>query len=324
MKIAIVTDRSREAVFPGEEGRHEDEQKRETASNIKEVLSKRFECIDLIADDNIITRLKEEKVDLVFNLCNGIRGDCKLAQLPAMLEFAGIPYTGSQVIGHTLALNKRYACRVFKSMGIPTPDFIPVYSVDELEGREIRFPEIVKPSDEGSGRGIHQDSLVFDMAALKKKVGDELSTYNPPIMVTEFIDGREFTVGVLGNGNNIEVLPIMEIGFDNIPEGMARFYSFEVKAFYGDKTTYRCPADIDKGLKERIEKIAIAAYRALSIRDYARVDMRVRDGVPYVLEVNSLPGLWKDFSDLPKMADVSGLGYDGLIMRIVDSALKRQ
>jgi len=123
MKIAIVTDKQRSGLLTGEEGRHEDRQKRETVLNIKEVLSKRFECIDLIADDNIIARLREERVDMVFNLCNGIKGDCKLAQLPAMLEFAGIPYTGSSVMGHALSLNKGYACRVFQSMGIPTPNF---------------------------------------------------------------------------------------------------------------------------------------------------------------------------------------------------------
>lgn len=323
MKIAIVTDKPREDLLPGEEGRHEDEQKRDTVACIREVLSKRFDCIELVADDNIISRLKEEKADLVFNMCNGIRGDSKLAQFPAMLEFAGIPYTGSKVLGHTLALNKSYACRIFKSMGISTPGFVPVYDPDGVDKVNLSFPVIVKPSDEGSGRGIHQDSLVYDMDSLKKKVRDELSRYNPPIMVTEYIDGREFTVGILGNGGNIEVLPIMEIGFENIPEGMARFYSFEIKAYFGDKTTYRCPADLDDELKERIEETAMDAYKSLSILDYARIDMRVKDGVPYVLEVNSLPGLWKGFSDLPKMADVEGMGYEGLVMRIVDSALKR-
>lgn len=323
MRIAIVTDKPREDILPGEEGRHEDEQKRDTVACIREVLSKRFDCIELIADDNIISRLKEEKADLVFNMCNGLRGDSKLAQFPAMLEFAGIPYTGSKVLGHTLALNKSHACRVFKSMGISTPDFVPVYCPADVDRVNLPFPVMVKPSDEGSGRGIHQDSLVHDMDSLRNKVADELFRYNPPVMVTEYIKGRELTVGVLGNGSNIEVLPIMEIGFENLPDGMAKIYSFEVKAYLADKTTYRCPAELDRELKERIEKTAINAYRALSILDYARIDMRVKNGVPYVLEVNSLPGLQKGFSDLPKMADVAGMGYEGLIFRIVDSALER-
>ena len=324
MKIAIITDRPREKILPGEEGRHEDQQKKDTVSCIKEVLSKRFDCIELVSSDDIIARLKKEKVDLVFNMCNGLKGDCKLAQLPAVLEFAGIPYTGSKVLGHTLALNKVYACRIFKNRGIPTPDYIPVFDIKDIDKAEkLTFPAIVKPSDEGSGRGIHNDSLVYDMDMLKRKVAEELSTYNPPIMVNKYIEGREFTVGVLGNGSSIRVLPIMEISFENIPRDIPRFYSFEVKAYYRDRTSYICPADLTDELRERIQETAAKTYKALSLLDYARIDMRVEGGGPYVLEVNSLPGLMKDFSDLPMMAEAAGLGYEGLIMGIVDSAIER-
>lgn len=326
MKIAIVTDKSRTAFLPGEEAYQEDKQKRETIKHVKSVLSEKFDCIDLMADKDIITKLEMENVDLVFNLCNGIRGSNKLAQIPAILEFAGIPYTGSSILGHTLAINKHIACDIFKNRGINTPDFICIYNIDDLEKLDtskIKFPVIVKPCDEGSGRGIHKNSLVYDMKSLKKIVIEELSTYNPPIMITEYIDGQEFTVGVLGNDDNITVLPILQIGFENLPDHLPKFYSFEVKAYYKSKINYTCPAKISDDLREKIEQTAKRAFKALHLKDYARVDMRVRNGVPYVLEINSLPGLTNGFSSLTRMANACELGYDGLVHSIVNNAMKR-
>lgn len=294
--------------------------------NVKGVLAKKFDCIDLVADDDIITRLKTENVDLVFNLCNGIRGNNKLAQLPAVLEFAGIPYTGSSNLGHTLAINKHIACNIFKNVGIATPDFIPIYDVSDLhklDNRKIKFPVIVKPCDEGSGRGIHQDSLVFDKDSLKSIVSEELSLYNPPIMISEYIHGKEYTVGVLGNGKDMTVLPILKIGFEKLPKDMLKFYSFEVKAYYNHKINYTCPAVISNDLEQKICDTAIKAYNALQLWDYARVDIRIKDGVPYVLEINSLPGLTDGFSSLTRMAKACELGYNGLVLKIVESAMKR-
>ncbi|HHY05258.1 MAG TPA: ATP-grasp domain-containing protein [Thermoanaerobacterales bacterium] len=326
MKIAILIDEPRITYLPGEEGAGEDLQKRRTVKGLKEVLSKRFECIVMKADYNIISKLKKEKVDLVFNLCNGVRGETRLAQIPALLEFAQIPYTGSSVLGHALAINKNYACKLFKESGVPTPDFISIYDYDELEQlekRKIKFPVLVKPCDEGSGRGIHQDSLVFDMPTLISKVGEELKTYNPPIMITEYIKGREFTVGILGNGKDIKVLPILEISFEKLPKNLSRFYSFEVKSHYEDKTIFKCPAPLEDDLKAKIEQTAIKAYKVLNMRDYARVDIRLKDNIPYVLEINSLPGLLKGYSDFTKMADACRLGYSGLVYKIIENAINR-
>ncbi|NLU11262.1 MAG: ATP-grasp domain-containing protein [Tepidanaerobacter acetatoxydans] len=326
MKIAILIDEPRVSYLPGEEGLNEDLQKRKTVKNLKEVLSKRFECSLVKADSDIISKLQNENVSLVFNLCNGIRGETRQAQIPAILEFSGIPYTGSSILGHTLAINKNYACKVFKGSGVPTPEFISIYDkadLMQLRNKEIKFPVLVKPCDEGSGRGIHQDSLVYDFRSLKRKVQQELRLYNPPIMVTEYIKGREFTVGILGNGNNLKVLPILEISFEALPDDLAKFYSFEVKANYADKTIFRCPAPLDNKLKTKIENTAKKAYNALSLRDYARVDIRVKDDTPYVLEVNSLPGLQKGYSDITKMASACNLGYEGLILKIVENAINR-
>ncbi len=323
MKIAIITDKPRTKYLPTEEGLMEDKQKRKTIKNIKEVLSKRFDCIQMTFDDSIVSRLKREKVDLVFNLCNGIQGDARLSQLPAVLEYAGIPYTGSSPLGHALAYNKIYSCRLFNEAGVPTPNFIYVFRIEDVENLDINYPVLLKPKDEGSSRGIHEDSLVFNKEQLIEKLKEDLKIYSPPIMITEFIEGREFTVGVLGNDANIEVLPILEVDFSNLPEHLNNIYSFEVKVHYGDKTLYHIPARIKEETKKKIEKIAIKAYNVLEMRDYARVDIRLKDEIPYVLEINSLPGLMKGHSDITKMAEAAGIGYDGLIMKIVKNAINR-
>ena len=231
---------------------------------------------------------------MVFNLCNDIRGDSKLAQLPVILEFADIPYTGSSVLGHTLAINKIYSSNIFKTYDIPTPNFISVYSTDDLQDLGMKFPILIKPNDEGSSRGIHQDSLVFDMDTLIKKVDDELKIYNPPIMLNEYIEGREFPVGVIGNDRDIIVLPIQEVDLSNLPDNLMKFYSFEIKA-----------------------------YKALMLKDYARVDIILEDNTPYVLEVNSLPGLMKGKSSLYRMVETIDLGYENLVLKIVETAIKR-
>ena len=323
MKIAIVTDQSRTAYLPNEEGLMEDRQKRQTVKAIKEVLSEKYTCIDLVFDDNILIKLKREKVDLVFNLCNGISGNSRISQLPALLEYAGIPYTGSTPLGHALAYNKIYSCKLFNEANINTPKFAYVNNIEEIENIDINLPAIVKPKDEGSSRGIHQNSLVFNKDQLIKRVRECLNTYDPPVMISEYIEGREFTVGVLGNDENITALPILEIDFSNLPKHLHKFYSFEVKVHYGDKTTYHVPARLDEITQKKIEEAAIKAYKVLDLKDYARVDIRLKDGVPYVLDVNSLPGLMRGHSDITKMADASGLGYKGLIFSIVENAIRR-
>lgn len=323
MKIAIVTDKSRMDFLPSEEGFKEDEQKKKTVEEVKKILSSNYDCISLIADDNIISHLKNENIDLVFNLCNGIRGDSKLAQLPSILEFTNIPYTGSSVLGHTLAINKILSSEIFKASNIPTPKFAYVYSTKKLHDLNMEFPIIVKPNDEGSSRGIHQDSLVFDMDSLIKKVEEELKIYNPPILLNEYIEGREFSIGIIGNGNEIKALPIQELDLSNLPENMNKFYSFEVKAYYKDKIVYHLPASLTENEKVLIEKTAINAYKSLMLKDYGRVDIIFKDGIPYVLEINSLPGLMKGKSSLYRMAEATSLGYEGLVLKIVETALKR-
>lgn len=323
MKIAIVRDQSRAEYLPGEEGIQEDKQHITTMQHIKDALDDTYKVIDLIMDDNLIENLEKEKVDLVFNLCNGIRGEASLSQLPSLLEYEDIEYTGSAPLGHGIAYNKIYSGKIFKASGIATPGFIQVTSIDELENLDLEFPLLVKPKDEGSSRGIQDDSLTFDRESLIQKVKEGLELYNPPMMIMEYIEGTEFTVGVLGNGEDTRILPILEIDFSKLPEGLNKIYSFEAKFEYDEYITYHIPARIDEETYNKISDTAIKAFNSLGLRDYSRVDIRIKNGVPYVIEINSLPGLDKNNSDIIKMAAAEGMEYDELIKTIVNISRER-
>lgn len=320
MKIAIVTDKSRTLFSKDIEAEKEDAQKQRTVIDLKKVISNRYDCIDLTFDADIIQNLKEEKIDLVFNLCNGVIGESRLSQLPGILESMEIPYTGSKPLAHGLAYNKIYSGMVFKENNIPTPDFIYVSSMEELENIDMKFPVFVKPPDEGSSRGIYQDSIVKDKESLKKIIKASLEKYNPPIMIMEYVEGREFTVGIIENGKRM--LPILEVDFTNLPDGLNHINSFEVKNEYDKHVIYHMPAKLDKELQLKIEKTAKDAFEILGLNDYSRIDIIVKDSIPYVIEANSLPGLEKGYSDLCKMAEEE-FDYESLVFGIIDSAKTR-
>ena len=243
--------------------------------------------------------------------------------MAAILEFADIPYTGSSVLGHAIAINKTYSSTTFKAANIPTPNFTSISNIEDLENIDIPFPILVKPNDEGSSRGIHQDSLVFDKDNLIKKVIEGLETYKPPIMLNEYIQGREFSVGIFGNGEDTTVLPIQEIDLSNLPDNLLKFYSFEIKSYYKSHTVYHIPAPLTEQEQRAIENAALKAFNSLMLKDYARVDVILKDGIPYILEINSLPGLMRKKSSLYRMAETIDLGYEGLVMGIVEAARKR-
>lgn len=323
MKIAIVTDKPRVGFLPGEEGVQEDRQNDITMRYIKKALSDKYKVVNLVMDKDIIKNIKKKHVDLVFNLCNGIEGESSLSQLPSLLDYENIAYTGSSPLAHGLAYNKIYSGKIFKASNIPTPKFAYVYRIEEIDKIDLKFPLLVKPKDEGSSRGIQDNSLTYDKESLVEKVKESLELYNPPIMIMEYIEGREFTVGILGDGDNIKVLPILEIDFSKLPKGLNKIYSFEVKFQYAKDTVYHIPARIDELTRKNISNTAINAFNSLGLRDYARVDIRLKDGKAYVIEINSLPGLDKKDSDICKMAYSADIKYDELIKKIVSMGLNR-
>ncbi|HBT25892.1 MAG TPA: D-alanine--D-alanine ligase, partial [Pseudothermotoga sp.] len=207
---------------------------------------------------------------------------------------------------------------ILNHYGVPTPKFISLEPGQETIPPIDFYPVIVKPSREGSARGLSADSVVKEDFALKKAVKVIHNEFHQPALIEQFVDGREFSVGIVAG----EILPILEIDFSTLPDGLERFYSYRVKHYYGEQTRYICPAQIDTGLKDRISEYALTAFKALRLRNYARMDLRVKDGQIYFLEVNSLPMLTPGYSDIVKMAEAAGYTYEDLIMKIFMDAIE--
>ncbi|OGP88456.1 MAG: hypothetical protein A2156_03240 [Deltaproteobacteria bacterium RBG_16_48_10] len=295
----------------------------ETIDAIKRVLEDEgHDVVKLGGDTGLIDRLRQASVDIVFNIAEGHQGRNREAHIPALLEFLGIPYTGSDPLTLSLTLDKSVAKRVLVSEGIPTPRFKKVERLEDLEGLAIPYPIFVKLCYEGSSKGVRLDSKVWDFKSLREKAGWLLETYRSPVLVEEFIQGPEFTVGILGN-EAPSVLGVMQIGIKGIPPGEA-IYSLEVKREWEEKVQYLCPPPIDASLLMRIEEVALQSYRILECRDVSRVDLRVgEDREAYFLEINPLPGLSPVYGDLPIMAKRMGWHYDQLVRTIFHHALKR-
>ncbi|HHY97995.1 MAG TPA: ATP-grasp domain-containing protein [Firmicutes bacterium] len=269
---------------------------------------------------DIPSRLKRSHVDIVFNIAEGWDGRNREAHVPAILEICGVPYTGSDPLTLSLALDKSLAKMVMKARGIPTPKFAVVRNEHDFPKINLKFPIFIKPAYEGSSKGIRDSCKVDDQDQLLQQVNWALNTYHQPVLLEEFLPGREFTVGILGN-DELQVFPVMEIRpkKDISPEGFV--YSFETKS--QNLEQFLCPAPIPKALERKIKNIAVRAFRALECRDMARVDVRL-DGNdnPFFLEINPLPGL-SSVSLFPLTARAAGLSFEELIDKILMLAAAR-
>jgi len=272
-----------------------------------------FNVITSDIDDDLIQKLKKEKVDLVYIALHGKYGEDGVVQ--GVLEMAGIPYTGSKVLASALAMNKVATKRIFDAVGIPTPRFIEIDTTcnlkDEIEKikRIFPFPLVLKPVSEGSSLGV---SLIKSAAELEEKLGKTVEQFKD-VFIEEYILGREITIGVIGIGKNIQALPILEL----VPK--KEFYDFEAKYTSG-LTEFVLPARLPKPLYKKAQDIALDAHRALNCYGVSRVDMIVaRDHIPYVHEVNTIPGMTEQ-SDLPAEAANAGITFDELVVKILESA----
>ena len=295
----------------------------ETIDAIRKVLeSEGHEVVKLGGDTGLIDRLKRASVDIVFNIAEGLQGRNREAHIPALLEFLNIPYTGSDPLTLSLTLDKAMAKRVVMSQNIPTPRFKKVERMEDLNGLDLRYPLFVKLCYEGSSKGIRLDSKILDSQSLEEKVRELLNTYGFPLLVEEFVNGPEFTVGVLGNEDPF-VLGVMQIEIKGSPPEES-IYSLEIKREWEEKVRYHCPPLVDQNLLRSIEEVALRSYRALDCRDVSRVDIRVgEDKTPYFLEINPLPGLSPVYGDLVMMARSMGWDYARLVKNIFHHALKR-
>jgi D-alanine-D-alanine ligase len=297
----------------------------ETIEAIATVLRQdRHEVVLLGDGEAMVRRVLACRPDLVFNIAEGHGvSRSREARVPAVLEMLGIPYTGSDPLTLAVTLDKDCARRLVRSHGgivprgqvfPPDTDLQPVRSLPRLP-----YPAIVKPAWEGSSKGIRGKCVVDTPAELADAL-EARRDQRQPLLVEEFIAGEELTVGIVGNDppRVVGVLRVVPL------QASERFvYSLEVKRDYASQVRYESPPCLPAEHLRAVEEAALLAYRALGCRDVARIDFRLRDGVPYFLEVNPLPGLNPETSDLVIVARLGGLGYENLIRAIIASALAR-
>ena len=261
-----------------------------------------------------------ERWDLVFNICEGVSGRSREAQVPALCELFDQPYTFADPLTCAVTLDKAVAKRIVRDHGLPTAPFAVVGSPEEARAVDLPVPLFLKPLAEGSSKGVNQRSLVRRHDELIAACRAMLEQYRQPVLVEAYLSGREVTVGVLGHGATARVLSVMEISFTGKAEAAA--YTALNKEEYLERVAYRLLSD--DPLAEQARELALAVFAALGCRDAARVDLRCNGaGTLHFLEVNPLPGLNHVRSDLPIMARLAGVHYRELIGAIVESARAR-
>ncbi len=273
-----------------------------------------------------INNILKSEVDFVFNIAEGHGNHrSREAQVPSILEMLGIPYTGSDPLCLATCLDKPLAKKLVALENVATPKWRLIKDEKELENIDIEwpgfsFPVIIKPAYEGSSKGIRLTSVIEDISQMKAEASRILRCYQQPVMVEEFIQGDEVTVGVIGN-NLPQVIGIMRI----LPKTMENHfvYSLEVKRDYKNRVEYECPARLDERVAENVTNSSLRVFQTLGCRDFARLDFRIStDGTPFFIEINPLPGLGTH-SDLVIMALRLGWTHEGLINAILAAAVKR-
>ncbi len=285
------------------------------------------------ADRNAGIKLQKLRPDIVFNIAEGLFGVFRESYIPMLCEKLFIPYTGSDPLTLAICLHKARSKELLSYYGIPTPRFALVENgkIASSGLEKLRFPVIIKPNSEGSSKGIFNDSVVTDLKKAKKLIKEKADKYKQSMIAEELITGREFTVAVIGNGKEIEILPIVEINHSELPENAWPIYSYEAKWIWDlpekPLDIFKCPANINCKLKSKIESVVRRAYCALNIRDWSRVDVRLdSEGVPNIIEINPLPGILpnsEDNSCFPKAARTAGYSYGDMLGKIVKTAVKR-
>ena len=295
----------------------------DTVNAIKESLEKLGCNVTLFeADENVIPALLRDKPDIVFNIAEGLNGRGREAHIPAILNFLGIPFTGSDETTLCIALDKVLTKRILSTYGINTPKFCLIKNTTEKVSK-MNYPVIVKPNAEGSSKGISDMAIVRSEEQLANLTDKNYKMYNQPMLVEEYIKGREFTVAVIGNDEDIIVFPPMEIKFKKDDEKHS-IYSYNVKKNYKEYIEYICPPIIEENIFNEMVDTAKQVYKHLDCRDFSRVDFRVSDkGEVYFIEINPLPGLAPGYSDFPMITEFNGKSYIDTIKLVLNSALKR-
>lgn len=319
MKIAILFDgASAVAAFP-------DLMILESVEAIERAMAGEGNSVSHVAvntDGRWIDRLRKERFDLVFNMCEGVDGVAALeSPVISILETLAIPFTGSSSFTTGLCLRKHVVNTLLASAGLPVPDFVTVRAGEPVQN--AGFPAICKPTAEDASIGVEQRSVVRTQHALTQRVEAMLERWNQ-VLVQRYVDGREVNVGILGN----EVLPVAEIDFSGLPKRLWRIVSYRSKWDTGSDedagTVPRCPADLDPELTAEVKRIALEAWRMVGGQGYGRVDLRIdAEGQPWILEINPNPDIAPD-AGLARMAKAAGMSYAQLIRTVCRLGLRRR
>ena len=260
-----------------------------------------------------------DRWDMVFNIAEGFRGFGREAQVPALLDAYDIPYTFSDPLVLSLTLHKAMAKHVVRDLGVPTPDFFLVEKESDVALVDLHFPLFAKPVAEGTGKGVTAASKIRNRSQLFSVCRRLLARYHQPVLVETFLPGREFTVGILGTGQDARAIGVLEVILRENAE--SEVYSYLNKERYEELVEYR---PVNGPMKEQASEVALLAWRGLGCRDAGRVDVRAdADGTPKFVEVNPLAGLHPEHSDLCIIASQVGITYRALIGAIVSSAMER-
>ncbi len=319
MKIAVLANIKEDAPVSPEDppGRWDDLDDRRTVdATLQSLQELGYETQYFPGTLNSIPDLLAFKPDLCFNSSEGHFGNSREAQMPAVLDMLRIPYTCAGVLGMMLSHNKHIAKTQFRLAGLPTAKFMVIDDVKNIPESDLKYPMFVKPAFEGSSIGINESAVVNNYAELEKQVAWVYESIHSLVLVEEFIEGREFTVGVLGE----EVLPVVEI-FS--PTG---FYSNSQKEDFASEVYRVCPAQLTYMQTKEIQQLALRAKKVLFLEDVCRMDLRMDNaGNPYILEVNPIPLMFPDpkQASLIYAADALGYSYTDIIRKIVDSARLR-
>lgn len=298
---------------------------------IKHLKKLGHKVIPIEADKNAYLKLKKNKdcIDLAFNYGEGIHGKDRECHIPAMLEMLQIPYVGCSPLTQAIIFNKVKTNEILRANKIPVSAFQVFKTGDEKLSKNLKFPLLVKPSAQGQSAGITKNSLVHDEKQLYKQVKLILKTFKEDVLVEQFLPGREFSVGIIGDPP--EILPFVELTYANLPAEFPNYSSVEIK-FCEDmektKNFLTCPAKIDKALENKIKKICLNTWKTLSIKDWCRIDLRCDEkGNPHVLEVNSPASLEPPetvcgYCSFTLASETHGLSFPNLLQKIINTSRK--
>ena len=340
LRVAVLHNIKDEA--PGDHAQTRDalaelDTRRNVGDYVSAIRALGHEVIALEGNAELPLRLAAQPVDICFNTCEGFRGDSREAQVPALLEMLGVPYTASKVLALAVTLDKAMTKRVLAYHGLPTPRFQEFSAAHQPLDAGLRRlldegrPLFIKPNREGTGIGIYGDSLVRTEAALREKVAYLLDAYRQTVLVEEYVEGRDVTCGLVGNfgadgsAAGFHLLPISEVDHSVYPPGTEPFYSYTLKVDMADDYHSFCPAPLSDELAAEVRRLTVETFRACGCLDVARVDFRLDVNnhlQPMILEINALPGLAYN-SDMTLCAQAEGWTHAQLLQSVFNTALAR-